>query len=103
VVAKIIFGRNVNGFLLTSCLPTIICDLVGHLTNFYFISDFEVATSVNLTLMLVITTMYANYKILTYFIPELLIPAIFFPIAHFSLDLLIPAAFDLWTFFPRNI
>jgi hypothetical protein len=56
-VAKIIFGRNVNGFLLTSCLPTLISDLVGHLTNYYFLTDFEVATSVNLTLMLVITTM----------------------------------------------
>jgi len=27
-VAKIVFGRNVNGFLLTSCLPTLISDLV---------------------------------------------------------------------------
>ena len=41
--------------MLTDCLPTIIVNIIGHLTNFFHL--FELSVGVNLTNLLVITTM----------------------------------------------
>ena len=51
------FGRSLLGSLLTDCLPTIIANVIGHMTNYYSKYDFDVAIGVNLTILLVITTM----------------------------------------------
>jgi hypothetical protein len=57
VFASIVFGRSLLGFFLTVCLPSILAILIGHMTNFFGDNKFDVAIGVNLTLMLVITTM----------------------------------------------
>ena len=41
----------------TSCMPPLICILIGHLTNYFGSEYFDVSTGVNLTIMLVITTL----------------------------------------------
>ena len=50
-----VFGRNQFNFFLTVCLPTVLANVMGHLTNYFY--NFEIAVGVNLTLMLVISTM----------------------------------------------
>ena len=55
IVLRLMFGRSLLGSLLTDCLPTIIVNLIGHLTNYF--EMFELAVGVNLTNLLVISTM----------------------------------------------
>lgn len=57
IVGKIMFGRSLLGFFLTVCLPSILANLIGHMTNYFGEKKFDVAIGVNLTLLLVITTM----------------------------------------------
>jgi hypothetical protein len=57
IFAGLTFGRSLLGFFLTVCLPSILAILIGHMTNFFGDQKFDVAIGVNLTLMLVITTM----------------------------------------------
>jgi hypothetical protein len=57
-VAELSFNRSILGFFLTVCLPTIVANLIGHLTNYFGNEKFDAAIGVNLTLLLVITTMY---------------------------------------------
>ena len=57
VNVKFVFGRNPMGFVLSSCLPAVIANLLGHTTNYFDEVYFELAIGVNLTIMLVITTM----------------------------------------------
>ena len=49
------FKRSLTGFLLTTALPTIIANIIGHTTVFYD-GHFDAAIGVNLTILLVITT-----------------------------------------------
>ena len=50
------FSRTLYGFIFTTLLPTVLANVVGHVTN-YFGDHFDAAVGVNLTIMLVITTM----------------------------------------------
>ena len=45
---------------LTIFLPTILLNVIGHATNFFKAFFFEAVVSVNLTVMLVLTTMFIN-------------------------------------------
>ena len=57
VVIRIQFDRKLLGFTLTTCLPTLISIIIGHITNFFGHQSFDNSIGVNLTLLLVITTM----------------------------------------------
>ena len=46
-----------GGFTMTTFLPTITANLMGHCTNHFGSEHFELAIGVNLTIMLVLTTM----------------------------------------------
>ena len=48
--------RDLIPFYLTTLVPTILANIIGHTTN-YFADCFEASIGVNLTLMLVLTTM----------------------------------------------
>jgi hypothetical protein len=54
---SILFKRQLTNFLLTTCLPTILVVTIGHITNSFDQVHFETAIGVNLTLLLVLTTM----------------------------------------------
>ena len=49
--------RNLDGFIITSALPSIIANVIGHSTNYFRQDYFDVAIGVNLTILLVLTTM----------------------------------------------
>lgn len=52
-------GRKILGVILTMYLPSILMNIVGHSTNYMKRFFFEAQVSVNLTVMLVLTTMFA--------------------------------------------
>merc|ERR1711892_819448 len=60
IVLKITLGRRLLGTILTIFLPTILLNVIGHSTNYFKAFFFEAVVSVNLTVMLVLTTMFIN-------------------------------------------
>ena len=60
VVFKVTLGRRLLGTVLTVFLPTILMNVVGHGANYFKAFFFEAVVSVNLTVMLVLTTMFIN-------------------------------------------
>ena len=60
IVVEIVLGRRLLSLILTIFAPTIILNLVGHLSNFFKEFFFEATISVNVTVMLVLTTMFLS-------------------------------------------
>ena len=54
---KIVLVRTLDGFIITTALPSIIANVIGHTTNYFRQDHFDVAIGVNLTILLVLTTM----------------------------------------------
>jgi hypothetical protein len=57
IVASYQLHRNLLGSFLTEHLPTIIANIIGHVTCWFHLTNFDSAVGVNLTLLLVLTTM----------------------------------------------
>ena len=55
-----ILGRRLLSNILTVYTPTILLNVIGHSTNFFKAFFFEAVITVNLTVMLVLTTMFIN-------------------------------------------
>ena len=53
-------GRRLLGVFLTIYFPTVLLNLIGHCTNYFKAFFFEAVVTVNLTCMLVLTTMFIN-------------------------------------------
>ena len=53
-------GRRLLGVFLTVYFPTVLLNRIGHVTNFFKPIFFEAVVTVNLTCMLVLTTMFIN-------------------------------------------
>ena len=53
-------GRRLLGVFLTVYFPTVLLNLIGHSTNYFKSFFFEAVVTVNLTCMLVLTTMFIN-------------------------------------------
>ena len=60
VYVDIFFGRRLLSIILTVFAPTVILNLVGHASNYFKEFFFEAVISVNVTAMLVLTTMFIN-------------------------------------------
>ena len=57
---RVTLGRRLLGTLLTVFLPTVLLNIIGHTANYFKDFFFEAAISVNLTVMLVLTTMFIS-------------------------------------------
>ena len=57
---QIIFKRRLTNELLTTYLPTILLIVIGYCTTFFKAFFFEAALTVNLTTMLVMTTIFIS-------------------------------------------
>ena len=57
---KIIFKRRLTNELLTSYLPTLLLIMIGYCTTYFKPFFFEAALTVNLTTMLVMTTIFIS-------------------------------------------
>lgn len=56
--ASIFLGRRLLSLLTTIYIPTILLNIIGHITNYFKPFYFESAVAVNLTVMLVLVSMY---------------------------------------------
>ena len=57
---EVILGRRLFNILLTVFLPTILLNVISHGTNFFKNFFFEAAVTVNLTVMLVLATLFIS-------------------------------------------
>ena len=57
---SIFLGRRLLSIILTVFVPTLILNIVGHSSNYFKEFFFEAVISVNVTAMLVLTTMFIN-------------------------------------------
>ena len=53
-------GRRILSNILTVYLPTVLLNIMGHVTVYFKPFFFEAIITVNLTVMLVLTTMYGD-------------------------------------------
>ena len=52
-----VFVRNIGGFIFTTAVPSIIANVIGFSTSYFKEEYFDAAIGVNLTILLVLTTM----------------------------------------------
>ena len=55
--------RRILSLFLTTFLPTMLLPVMGHVTNYFNDSFFEGKMAVNVTVMLMLTTMFLRYKL----------------------------------------
>ena len=60
VLVHVTIGRRLLSFILTTTLPTLLLNLIGHTANYFKEFFFEGIISLNVTVMLVLTTMFVN-------------------------------------------
>jgi len=60
ISVKVVLGRRLLGVFMTIYMPTILMNVVGHCTMYFKPFFFEAQVSVNLTVMLVLTTMFVS-------------------------------------------
>ena len=60
VVVSINLQRDLLGIFLTTFVPTIILNLIGHMSNYFCPSYFEAFMSLNVTIMLSLTTIFIS-------------------------------------------
>ena len=56
-MVEFVMQRSVKPCLITTFLPTIIINIIGHVTLYMKEDDLQCAVAVNLTVLLVLTTM----------------------------------------------
>ena len=59
MLGNVVLDRDISGFIITTAVPTVIANMIGHATNFFAEDLFDAAIGVNLTILLVLTTMLA--------------------------------------------
>jgi hypothetical protein len=57
IFIRIQLERKLLGFMLTTCMPTLMSIIIAHITNYFGYQSFDSSIGVTLTLLLVITTM----------------------------------------------
>ena len=60
VVLEVSLGRRLTATFLTAFLPTILLNVIGHSTNYFKDFFFEAIVTVNLTSLLVLTTLFIS-------------------------------------------
>ena len=59
----IVIQRKLLSIVLTTFIPTIILNIIGHMSNYFKEFFFEGLMSLNVTVMLVLTTMFLRFRI----------------------------------------
>ena len=60
IVVSIYLGRRLLSVLTTVYIPSVLLNIIGHITNYFKPFYFESAIAVNLTVMLVLTSMFIS-------------------------------------------
>ena len=64
---KITIARRVEGLILTAFIPTLILNIIGHMSNYFKECFFEGLMASNVTVMLALTTMFLRYEMFFYY------------------------------------
>ena len=64
---KITIARRVEGLILTAFIPTLILNIIGHMSNYFKECFFEGLMSLNVTVMLALTTMFLRYEMFFFY------------------------------------
>ena len=62
----IVIQRKLLSIVLTTFIPTIILNVIGHMSNYFKEFFFEGLMSLNVTVMLVLTTMFLRFEYFQY-------------------------------------
>ena len=65
---KIVIDRRLLSLVLTAFIPTIILNIIGHMSNYFKEDFFEGLMSLNVTVMLVLTTMFLRFVFIQLFV-----------------------------------
>ena len=60
IIMEVVLGRRLLGNFLTIFIPTFLLNVIGHSTNFFKSFFFEAVVTVNLTVLLVLVTMFIS-------------------------------------------
>ena len=60
---EVIIRRRLLSLILTTFLPTVLLNIIGHMTNYFKEFFFEGLMSLNVTVMLVLTTLFLRSKL----------------------------------------
>ena len=60
VVVEVTLGRRLLSILLTVVIPTLLLTILSHTTNFFKTFFFEAVVTINLTILLVLTTLFIS-------------------------------------------
>ena len=60
IEVEVILGRRLIGTFMTIYMPTILLNIIGHSTNYFKPFFFEAVVTVNLTSLLVLTTLFIS-------------------------------------------
>ena len=60
-VNQIVIQRRLLSLILTTFLPTILMNIIGHMSNYFKEDCFEGLMSMNVTVMLLLTTLFLKY------------------------------------------
>ena len=60
IVMEVVLGRRLLGNLLTIFIPTFLLNVIGHATNWFKSFFFEAVVTVNLTVLLVLVTLFIS-------------------------------------------
>ena len=61
LIVEIFIQRRLPNLILTAFIPTLILNVIGHMSNYFKEFFFEGLMSLNVTVMLVLTTMFLRY------------------------------------------
>ena len=60
LIMEVVLGRRLLSIILTCYIPTILLNIISHSTNYFKPFFFEAIVTVNLTTMLVLTTLFIS-------------------------------------------
>lgn len=67
LIVEVVLGRRLLSIILTCYIPTVLLNVISHSTNYFRPEHFETTIEINLTTMLVLTTLFISVS----FSPEL--------------------------------
>ena len=66
LMVEVILGRRLLSIVLTCYIPTILLNVISHSTNYFRPDLFDTTVEVNLTTMLVLTTLFISVSKFTF-------------------------------------
>ena len=67
LIVEVVLSRRLLSIVLTCYIPTVLLNVISHATNYFRPDLFDITVQINLTTMLVLTTLFISVRILLKF------------------------------------